>query len=169
MLIEPRVFPDDRGFFLEAYRYSDFVAHGIPAFVQENHSHSRKGILRGMHFQIPPFSQGKLVRVVAGEVVDVGVDLRRASPTFGKSVAIRLSADNKLMLYLPPWCAHGFEVLSEEAEVIYKVTAEYNKDAERGLLWSDPDLGIDWPDKQPTLNKRDEGFPPLAELPEYFV
>lgn len=168
LIIEPRLFPDDRGFFFEAYKYSDFSAQGIPAFVQDNQSHSRKGILRGLHFQAPPFSQGKLVRVVAGEVIDVGVDLRQSSATYGKSVAVRLSAENKRMLYLPPWCAHGFEVLSDEAEVIYKVTTEYNKDAERGLLWSDSALGIDWPDTQPLLTQRDANLPCLAGLPEFF-
>ena len=108
------------------------------------------------------------MRVVAGEVMDVGVDLRRSSATYGKSVAVYLSAENKRMLYLPPWCAHGFEVLSPEAEVIYKVTAEYNKEAERGVVWSDPDLGIDWPEKKPLLTERDANFPRLAELPEVF-
>ncbi len=168
LIIQPQVFADERGFFLEAYKSSAFSPHGIPPFVQENHSSSRKGILRGMHFQIPPFSQGKLVRVVAGEILDVGVDLKKSSPTYGRSLSVRLSAEDKKMLYLPPWCAHGFQVLSETAEVIYNVTKEYNKEAERGVLWSDPALAIDWPEKEPTLVERDATFPRLSELQTFF-
>ncbi|HYP13789.1 MAG TPA: dTDP-4-dehydrorhamnose 3,5-epimerase [Bryobacteraceae bacterium] len=165
ILIEPRVFPDGRGFFLESYKRSDFAAHGIPDFfVQENHSVSRQHILRGLHFQRPPHGQGKLIRVIAGEIFDVGVDLRKGSATFGKWVGVNLSADNHRMLYLPPWCGHGFLVLSETAQVVYKTTAEYNKEAEDGVAWNDPDIGIEWNCSEPTLSERDEKWGRLADL-----
>jgi dTDP-4-dehydrorhamnose 3,5-epimerase len=165
ILIEPRVFPDGRGFFLESYKASEFAANGIPeAFVQENHSSSRKNILRGLHFQRPPHAQGKLIRVLAGEIFDVGVDLR-AGATYGKWIGVRLSSENRHMLYLPPWFAHGFLVLSETAEVLYKTTAEYNKAAESGLMWNDPDIGIEWPCADASLSDRDLIWPTFRDLP----
>lgn len=143
--IEPRVFGDARGFFMETWRQSWFEEQGITAtFVQDNHSLSRKGILRGLHYQIRQ-PQGKLVRVVRGEVFDVAVDLRRNSPTFGRWVGLSLSADNKRMLWVPPGFAHGFLVLSDEAEFVYKCTTYYAPEHDRTLLWNDPDIGIDWP------------------------
>jgi dTDP-4-dehydrorhamnose 3,5-epimerase len=165
VLITPRVFPDGRGFFLESYKASDFAAAGVTEpFVQENHSSSARGVLRGLHFQRSPHAQGKLVQALQGEIFDVYVDLRRDSPTFGRWHGEVLSADNRLMLYIPPWCAHGFCVLSEEAHVQYKVTSEYAPDAEGGVAWDDPDVGIDWPVAEPLLSPRDEAWPRLCDL-----
>lgn len=145
-IIEPTVFGDERGFFLESYNARTFSkAIGVDArFVQDNHSKSLKGVLRGLHYQIRQ-TQGKLVRVVAGEVFDIAVDLRRRSTTFGEHVGLRLSAENKRMLWVPEGFAHGFLVLSESAEFIYKTTDYYAPEHDRCLLWNDPALGIDWP------------------------
>jgi dTDP-4-dehydrorhamnose 3,5-epimerase len=162
ILIEPRVFGDARGFFMETYKYSDFAAAGIDEPLnQENHSKSARGTLRGLHYQREPHGQGKLVRVVAGEIYDVAVDIRPDSPTRGKWVGVTLSADSRRMLYLPPWCAHGFCVTSETAEVIYKTTAEYRPDLEFGVMWNDPALKIDWPLTEPLLSERDKKWPPF--------
>ena len=163
VLIKPRVFGDDRGFFIETYKRSEFVAAGIDAqFVQDNHSRSARGVIRGLHYQKRPKAQGKLVRVVAGEIFDVAIDLRRGSPTFGKWVGVNLSAENKHILYAPPWCAHGFCVLSEEAEVAYKATEEYSPAHEAGVIWNDPDLAIPWPISAGVLSPRDREWPTLA-------
>jgi dTDP-4-dehydrorhamnose 3,5-epimerase len=160
VVIEPRVFADERGFFLESYKRSDFVSAGISeTFVQENHSRSSRGVLRGLHFQRPPRAQGKLVRVVVGEIFDVAVDLRKGSRTCGKWVALNLSADNRRLLYIPPWCAHGFYVVSETAEVIYKTTEEYSPEHEGGIAWNDPGLNIVWPGKSPVVSERDRRWP----------
>jgi dTDP-4-dehydrorhamnose 3,5-epimerase len=170
ILIEPRVFADERGFFLESYRQSDFAASGIPEnFVQENHSRSRRGILRGLHYQLPPRAQAKLVRVVVGEVLDVAVDMRKGSPTFGKWVGVNLSAENRRLLYLPPTCAHGFCVISDVAEVIYKVTEEYSPEWERGICWNDSQLAIQWPVEAPTLSDRDQRWPAFAKMVETWI
>jgi dTDP-4-dehydrorhamnose 3,5-epimerase len=164
-VIEPRVFADGRGFFMETYKHSDFAAAGISAaFVQDNHSHSARGTLRGLHFQSPPKAQGKLIRVMRGEVFDVAVDLRRGSPTYAAWAAVTLSAENKRMVYVPPWCAHGFCVLSEEAEVLYKTTEEYAPDLEGGLMWNDPALQIAWPMQDPVLSERDRRWPAFVEF-----
>lgn len=161
-LVKPRVFPDGRGFFLEAYKKSDFAASGIAEeFVQDNHSKSDCGVLRGLHYQRSPKAQGKLVRCAAGEILDVAVDLRRGSPAFGKWVSARLSAENAHMLYVPPGFAHGFLVLSGTADIIYKCTAEYSPSDEGGILWNDPDLAIDWGIAAPTLSARDAALPPF--------
>lgn len=145
ILIEPRVFGDTRGFFFESWNARDFAAEGINAeFVQDSHSRSVKGVLRGLHYQIQQ-PQGKLIRVVAGEIFDVVVDIRRASSTCGHHVAVRLSADTHQMLWVPPGFAHGFCVLSEFAEILYKQTAYYAPQHERSLLWNDSELAIDWP------------------------
>jgi len=145
ILIEPQVFGDERGFFMETYRADQFAAAGIPAtFVQDNHSRSKRGTLRGLHYQIRQ-AQGKLVRVVLGEVLDVAVDLRRSSPTFGKWVGLQLSAENKRQIWVPPGFAHGFYVLSEWAELVYKATDYYAPEWERTLIWNDPQVGIVWP------------------------
>lgn len=145
ILIEPKVFGDARGFFMETFRAETFSAAGIPVeFVQDNHSCSKSGTLRGLHYQIQQ-AQGKLVRVVLGEVFDVAVDLRRSSPSFGKWVAVRLSAENKLQMWVPPGFAHGFYVLSRWAELVYKATDYYSPEWERTLLWNDPQVGIEWP------------------------
>jgi len=166
ILVKPRVFGDHRGFFLESYVKSRFAAAGINAeFVQDNHSKSGQGVLRGLHYQIRQ-PQGKLVRVTAGEVFDVAVDLRCSSPTFGQWVGARLSADNFQMLWIPPGFAHGFYVLSPEgAEFQYKCTDYYAPEHERVLLWNDPAIGIDWPlinGKAPTLAAKDAAGTPLG-------
>jgi dTDP-4-dehydrorhamnose 3,5-epimerase len=158
VIIEPQVFGDERGFFLETFRVDQFVKFGIDArFLQDNHSGSQKGILRGLHYQIHK-PQGKLVRTVVGDVFDVAVDLRRNSPTFRRWVGVFLMAQEKKQLWIPPGFAHGFYVLSEWAEVIYKTTDYYAPKWERCLLWNDPALGIDWPlinGQPPVLSKRD--------------
>ena len=164
--IEPKVFGDERGFFMETYQARLFAEAGIPTtFVQDNHSGSRQGILRGLHYQVRQ-SQGKLVRVVAGAVYDVAVDLRRSSPTFGQWVAETLSTENKCQVWIPVGFAHGFYVLSEWAEVVYKATDFYTPEWERTLLWSDPDLGIDWPlvdQRSPSLSAKDSQGKPLKQ------
>ncbi len=144
-IIEPTVFGDDRGYFLETYHYEEFKAAGIDAnFVQDNQSKSKKGVLRGLHFQTKK-PQGKLVHVIKGEVFDVGVDLRKESPTFGKWVGATLSAENKRQLYIPAGFAHGFLVLSDEAEFVYKCTDFYDPKNEGGIIYNDPDINITWP------------------------
>src|SRR6185295_18085399 len=144
-LIEPRVFGDERGFFLESWNARDFEAAGLSAtFVQDNHSGSRRGVLRGLHYQVE-HAQGKLVRVAVGEVFDVVVDLRRSSPTFGRSIAMTLSAQNRRMLWVPPGFAHGFLTTSDYAEFLYKSSDYWYPEHERTLLWNDPALGIAWP------------------------
>ena len=147
LLLEPKVFGDARGFFYESFNQQAFAAAtGCDVtFVQDNHSRSARGVLRGLHYQLPPKAQGKLVRVVAGEVFDVAVDIRHASPTFGRWVGEFLSADNKRQLWIPPGFAHGFMVLSESAEFLYKTTDYYAPALERCIQWDDPELAIDWP------------------------
>lgn len=158
LVIEPRVFGDERGFFFESYNEREFgkVAGRLPHFVQDNHSKSAKNVLRGLHYQIKQ-PQGKLVRVTAGEVFDVAVDIRKSSPTFGKWVGEVLSAENKRMLWVPEGFAHGFQVLSETAEFLYKTTDYWAPEHERSILWNDPDLAIDWPlaGRSPLLSNKD--------------
>ena len=162
LLIEPKVFGDDRGFFFESFNQHRFnEATGLDLqFVQDNHSKSAKNVLRGLHYQIPPKAQGKLVRAVAGEVFDVAVDLRKSSPTFGKWVGQVLSAENKRQMWIPPEFAHGFLVLSDSAEFLYKTTDYYAPECERSIRWDDLDLAIGWPPMgQPTLSEKDKtGF-----------
>jgi dTDP-4-dehydrorhamnose 3,5-epimerase len=159
LIIEPKVFGDARGFFFESFNQSQFAElTGIDAgFVQDNHSKSARHVLRGLHYQIQ-HAQGKLVRAVAGEVLDVAVDIRKSSPTFGKSVTVNLSAENKRMLWIPPGFAHGFVVLSESAEFLYKTTDFYAPEFERSILWNDPALNIDWQlnDAMPLLAAKDQ-------------
>jgi dTDP-4-dehydrorhamnose 3,5-epimerase len=166
LLIEPQVFPDARGFFMETYHARKLAELGITAeFVQDNHSRSQQGTLRGLHYQIQ-HSQGKLVRVVNGEIFDAAVDLRRHSPTFGRWTGALLSADNKRQLWIPPGFAHGFYVLSAVADFIYKVTDYYAPEWERTLLWNDPQLNITWPlidDQPPVLSAKDVQGKPLAQ------
>ena len=166
VLIEPRVFSDERGFFMEVYQAERFNEAGISGtFVQDNHSRSRRGTLRGLHYRIQR-PQGKLVRAVLGEIYDVAVDLRRSSPTFGRWTAARLSAENKRQLWVPAGFAHGFYVLSEWADVVYKVTDFYVPGAERTLIWNDPAIGIEWPlldGKAPVLSDKDAEGKPLRE------
>ena len=156
LIIEPKVFGDERGFFFESYNRRALEPHGIPGeFVQDNHSRSAKNVLRGLHYQVRQ-PQGKLVRVIAGEVYDVAVDIRRSSPTFGKWVGEILSAGNKRMMWIPQGFAHGFLVLSDSAEFLYKTTDYWAPEHERSLLWSDPDLAIAWPiSVAPTLAAKD--------------
>ncbi len=162
-MIAPGVFGDDRGFFFESYNRRSMAALGIEQdFVQDNHSRSARGVLRGLHYQIRQ-PQGKLVRVVAGEVFDVAVDLRRASPTFGQWVGMTLSAENKRMAWVPPGFAHGFYVVSETAEVLYKASDYYAPEHERSLLWNDPVLGVEWPlSGEPLLSDKDRKGLPLS-------
>jgi dTDP-4-dehydrorhamnose 3,5-epimerase len=162
-LVEPRVFGDARGFFFESWNRRAFAEAGIDAeFVQDNHSRSHRGVLRGLHYQIV-HAQGKLVRVTAGEVLDIAVDLRRSSPTFGRHVALALSAENRRMLYIPPGFAHGFLVVSDVAEFLYKTTDYWYPEHERTLLWNDPALGIAWPAGiVPALAPKDVAGVPLA-------
>ncbi|GAA6140500.1 dTDP-4-dehydrorhamnose 3,5-epimerase [Hydrogenophaga sp. 5NK40-0174] len=165
VLIEPKVFGDDRGFFFESFNHARFEeAIGRPVkFVQDNHSKSVKGVLRGLHYQMQQ-TQGKLVRVVQGEVFDVAVDIRRSSPTFGQWVGALLSAENKHQLWVPEGFAHGFLVLSDTAEFLYKTTDYYAPAHERSLLWNDPALGIEWPGNlTPTLSAKDADAPVLAQ------
>jgi dTDP-4-dehydrorhamnose 3,5-epimerase len=165
ILIEPRVFVDERGFFLESYQKKHFAEAGIDLdFVQDNHSKSQQGTLRGLHYQIQQ-AQGKLVRVVSGEIFDVAVDIRKNSPTFGKWVGDYLSAENKKLLWVPPGFAHGFYVTSSEAEVLYKATDYYAPQWERTIAWNDPTIGIDWPigGKQLILSPKDTAGKPFGE------
>lgn len=164
LLIEPRVHFDARGFFLESFHAGRYAEAGIPGpFVQDNQSLSAANTLRGLHLQIDE-PQAKLVRVVAGEIYDVAVDVRRGSPTFGRWVSARLSAGNFLQIYVPAGFAHGFCVLSESAQVEYKSTAIYNPHGEIGIAWNDPDLGVDWPVQSPLLSERDAALPPLSRV-----
>lgn len=165
LIIEPRVFGDARGFFFESFNTKTFGSlTGLqPVFVQDNHSRSRQGVLRGLHYQIKQ-PQGKLVRVVSGEVFDVAVDLRKNSPAFGKWTGIRLSAENKRMLWVPEGFAHGFLVLSESADFLYKTTDYYAPEHERCIAWNDPDIGIEWPlSGEPTLAAKDLSGLPLKK------
>jgi dTDP-4-dehydrorhamnose 3,5-epimerase len=165
VIITPKVFGDSRGFLMETYKRSEFDAAGLPVtLVQENHSQSSVGTLRGLHYQREPKAQGKLVRVVRGEVFDVAVDIRAGSPTFGKWVGVTLSADNRKSIYIPPGFAHGFCVTSPDAEVIYKTTEEYAPDHEFGIRWDDPALAIAWPVANPMLSARDQQWPGLSSL-----
>lgn len=169
-LIIPRVFGDARGFFLETYKQTAFAAEGLNVtFVQTNHSRSTANVLRGLHYQKAPKAQAKLVTVVSGEVFDVAVDIRVGSPTYGAWVGAVLSSDNHHLLYIPPGFAHGFCVLSEVADLIYQVTDEFSSEHERGILWNDPEIGIDWPIRAPVLSPRDAAQPRLDEVDNNFV
>ncbi len=166
IVVEPQVFEDDRGFFMETYRSDKFSHGGISLpFVQDNHAKSRKNVLRGLHYQIK-HPQGKLFRVVRGAVFDVAVDIRRNSNHFGRWVGIILSDKNKRQLYIPPGFAHGYCVISETAEITYKCTDIYHPEYDRGIRWDDPDIGIDWPVREPVLSEKDRELPLLnkAEL-----
>ena len=172
LLLTPRVFGDERGFFFESWNQQAFnAAAGDTAFVQDNHSRSSRGVLRGLHYQLPPHPQAKLVRCVLGEIFDVAVDIRRSSPTFGQWVGAVLSADNKQQLWVPAGFAHGFLTLSEQAEVLYKTTDFWSRECERAIRWDDPQLGIVWPlealaGAEPQLSEKDAVAPLLAELAE---
>lgn len=165
LILEPKRFGDDRGFFMELFHAKRYEEAGISGpFVQDNFSRSAKGILRGLHFQ-EPHAQGKLVQVMAGAVYDVAVDVRRGSPTFGKFVGVELSADNRRQLWVPAGFAHGFCVLSESADFHYKCTDVYTPASERGIAWNDPDLAIPWPVTSPLLSPKDAAAPRLKDAP----
>ncbi len=167
VIIEPRAFPDERGYFMESYKQSDFEKAGILGpFVQDNHSRSKRGVLRGLHFQRPPYAQAKLVRVSRGRAWDVAVDLRKGSPTFGKYFALELSESNRLMFWIPAGFAHGFLALEDDTELQYKCTAEYDAASDGGLRWNDPDIAIAWPDIgiPPIVSAKDAALPTLREV-----
>lgn len=168
VLIEPKVFGDERGFFFESFnaqRFAELTGVDLP-FVQDNHSRSTRNVLRGLHYQLPPKAQGKLVRVVAGEVFDVAVDLRRSSSTFGRWVGTVLSAENKRQMWIPPGFAHGFITLSECAEFLYKTTDYYSPENERAVAWNDAAIGIEWPQQGvPLLSGKDRIAPNLCQVP----
>lgn len=164
LAVTPDVHGDERGFFMERWKVSTYRPHGIGPFVQANRSRSARGVLRGLHWQVPPFAQGKLVSVAHGEILDVAVDLRRGSPTFGRWTGVVLDDRRQRQLWVPAGFAHGFLVLSERADVQYETTAEYAPEAERGLAWDDPDVAIDWTVPAPTLSERDGAWPRLREL-----
>lgn len=170
LVIEPTVFSDNRGFFMESYNRNVFAENGVHAdFMQDNHARSKGiGVLRGFHFQAPPTAQAKLVWVTKGSVVDVVVDIRKGSPTYGKWGQLRLSAENKLRLFIPAGFAHAYMTLSEETEFLYKVDAPYSPGDEGGIRWDDPDLAVNWPVESPILSEKDSRLPFLAELDSPF-
>jgi dTDP-4-dehydrorhamnose 3,5-epimerase len=166
LILEPQVFGDERGFFMESYNrraFNEAVGHEVD-FVQDNHSRSARGVLRGLHFQLLPHAQGKLARVAAGRVFDVAVDVRRSSPRFGQWVGMELSAGNHRQLWIPVGFAHGFVVLSDSADFLYKATNYYSPEAERAVTWNDPTIGIEWPDlgQEPALSRKDRAAPLLG-------
>lgn len=168
-IIEPKIFADERGGFLETYKKSSFAEMEIfDDFLQDNHSFSSCGVIRGLHFQHHPKPQSKLVRCIQGEIYDVIVDLRKSSPTFKKHFGIILSGKNKLMLYVPVGFAHGFAVLSDEAEVSYKVSAEYDTKCDSGIRWNDPELAIDWKVKNPIISPKDQLLPFSKDIRAHF-
>ena len=166
ILIKPKVFGDNRGFFMESYKKSDFYSNGIKVeFNQDNHSKSTKGVLRGLHYQKAPYGQAKIVRCIKGKIYDVAVDIRKESKTFGQYVKAELSDENKNMLYIPVGFAHGFVALSDEVEILYKASGEYAPQADSGILWNDPDIGIDWGiDFQPILSEKDKNQKRFTEI-----
>lgn len=168
LILEPKVFGDDRGFFLESFNEKVMRSIGIDAhFVQDNHSRSTRNVLRGLHYQLAQ-PQGKLVRAVSGRVFDVAVDLRRGSATFGKWAGVELSAENKRIFWIPPCFAHGFLVLSDTADFVYKATDYYGPQSERSILWNDPEIGIEWPlDGEPILSSKDASGVPFAQAEVY--
>ncbi len=169
LLVEGKTFPDERGYFLEAFRANELQAAGIPPLVQDNLSRSPRGTLRGLHFQIPPAAIGKLIRCIRGKIFDVAVDLRKGSPTYGKWAGVELSDGENKMFWVPAGFAHGFQVMSETADVLYKQTGYYSPTHERGVLWNDPALAIRWPVEQAILAPRDAALPVLAKAENSFT
>ena len=166
LIIAPDVFGDSRGFFMETYNEARYRDAGLPRrFVQDNLSFSARGVLRGLHYQNPD-AQGKLLYVLSGEVFDVAVDIRAGSPTFGEWAGVTLSEENHRQLWIPEGFAHGFQVASESALLVYKCTALYNRESEGAILWNDPEIGIEWPIGQPTLSEKDRAAPTLREMPK---
>ena len=169
-LITPKHYDDERGYFLESYKESEFVKNGINVkFLQDNFSHSIKDVLRGLHYQKGPKAQAKLVTALKGEIFDVAVDIRKNSPTYGKWVGEILSEKNHKLLYIPEGFAHGFCVLSNEADVLYKVNQEYSPENERGIIWNDSEINIEWPTNKPILHKKDSLLPTLKNAENNFV
>jgi dTDP-4-dehydrorhamnose 3,5-epimerase len=172
MIFEPKVFGDSRGYFFESYNSVVFNEAGINLqFVQDNQSSSAYGVIRGLHYQLPPYAQAKLVRVLSGRIMDVAVDIRKGSPTYGQSYMIELSAENKKQLFIPAGFAHGFSVISDNAEVLYKCDTFYNRESEGGICYDDPVLGIDWqiPAGKEIISEKDRILPSLAECKNSFV
>jgi|SRR2546428_2247315 len=169
LIIEPTVFKDDRGYFFESYSQKKYTEAGIDAaFVQDNQSLSQKGTLRGLHFQAPPFAQGKLVRVISGSVLDVAVDIRTNSPTYGQYFSVELSGDNQLQFWIPSGFAHGFITLEDNTIFTYKCTNYYDKNSEGGIVWNDPDLNIEWNVAEPLISEKDAILPLLRDLKSPF-
>ncbi len=165
LIIKPDVFEDERGYFFESFNHEKFLAVGLDLkFMQDNESKSRKGVLRGLHFQAPPFAQGKLVRVMRGSVLDVAVDIRKDSPTYGKWESIVLSGQNKWMYWIPPGFAHGFATLEDDTIFFYKCTNVYSKVSEGSILWNDPDLNINWGIEEPMISDKDKVSPRFSEV-----
>ena len=164
ILVTPRIFKDNRGIFFESFKQSEFAANGITEkFIQDNISKSSKGVLRGLHYQINPHAQGKLVRCLSGSIFDVAVDIRKSSSTFGQWVSVELNNENQQMVYIPPGFAHGFYTQSEKAEVMYKVTEEYNSNSERGIIWNDEEISINWPSTNALLSEKDMALKGLID------
>ena len=171
LVFEPDVFGDSRGYFFESYNKRTFAKSGIELdFVQDNQSSSQYGVIRGLHYQLNPYAQSKLIRALVGTILDVAVDIRKGSPTFGKSFSVELSAENKKQLFLPAGFAHGFSVLSQQAEVLYKCDAFYNRESEGGILYNDPQLNIDWkiPAGKEIVSEKDNKLPPFADCRNNF-
>lgn len=166
LIIEPKKFTDDRGYFYEAYQQKRYEEAGLPLFVQDNVANSKQAVLRGLHYQLPPHSQGKLIYVTQGKVWDVAIDIRRSSPTFGKWFGIVLSGENQMQIYIPPGFAHGYCVLSEQADFHYKCTEYYHPQAEQGIIWNDNELNIAWPIAPLFLSEKDKIFPSLRDIPQ---
>jgi dTDP-4-dehydrorhamnose 3,5-epimerase len=172
LVFEPKIHEDSRGYFFESFNLQTFRAEGIDiSFVQDNQSSSKYGVIRGLHYQLNPSAQVKLIRVLSGRILDVVVDIRKGSPTFGKNFSVELTAENKKQLFVPAGLAHGFSVLSEEAEVLYKCDSFYNKDSEAGILYNDPSLNIDWkiPAEKEIVSEKDKGLPLFAECRNNFI
>jgi len=170
ILVEPQLFSDDRGFFFESFKESDFFSNGIDKnFVQDNFSHSVNGVIRGLHFQKAPKAQAKLVTVLKGKIFDVAADIRKNSPTYGKWVSEILSGDTHNLLYVPEGFAHGFCVISDDADVLYKVSNEYSQEHERSIIWNDPKLSIQWPVKKPIISNKDNKLSLLENLDNDFI
>lgn len=170
LILEPQVFSDERGFFMETYSRDRYREAGIEAeFVQDNLSCSKQGVVRGLHYQAPPFAQGKLVSVLRGRVLDVAVDIRAGSPTYGNYVAVELSADNHKQFWIPAGFAHGFVSLEDETLFAYKCTALYSKEHDRGIRWNDPAVGIDWGVDTPIVSEKDQAHPLLSEIIQEFT
>jgi len=171
ILVIPELYGDERGFFMETYKESVFKKAGIEEdFKQDNHSRSKENVLRGLHYQLPPMEQAKLVRCIKGKIFDIAVDIRKGSPTYGKWVGEYLSEENKNILFIPAGFAHGYLVMEDKSEIVYKVTKEYSKEHERGLFWKDPELKIKWPvsSAEPILSEKDRNLPLLKDA-EVFI